>query len=320
MRTFATLLMLAAAPALAQSAATTQPSAPPPPPPMVSLDSAPPSELPSRKIRIYMTDGQQLNAVLLGENKDKLRVRIGSGAPFDIARASIRAVEDADSTPSPENYFRDPNLARTFYAPTGFRLRAGEGYFSQKELLFSSFGYGVTDNVSVMVGTVVPGWFASGLQNVVAGLKIGTDVGDVWHLAAGAQGFALPGPSISGSGSAIGLGMVFGTATCGTPTFNMTLTVGDAVHNVGGAGPSNTIIVVGSASVRVHQYVALETENWFFPTIRSPVFGSVEPILMFNSFGVRLMNKNLAADLGFVRWPGSFTPIPWVDFTYSFGA
>lgn len=312
MRTFLTLLMLAAAPAPAQSAANSQLT----PPPAVSLDSA---EGPTRKIRIYMTDGQELHALLLGENKEKLRVRIGGGAPFDIARGSIRAVEDADAAPSPENYFRDPNLSRTFYAPTGFRLRAGEGYFSQKELLFSAFGYGVTDNLSVQVGTIVPMWFAPGLQNVLAGFKIGTDVGDVWHLAAGAQGFAFPGFSFMGSPTGVaGFGFVFGTATCGTPAFNISLSMGEGYQRLTGGDGSSTFIAVGSVSWRVHQYVALETENWFFPGITSGGFNG-EPFLILNSAGVRLMNKNLSADLGFVRWPGTITPIPWVDFTYAFG-
>ncbi|HYV46441.1 MAG TPA: hypothetical protein VFA20_16365 [Myxococcaceae bacterium] len=315
MHTLLAALMLAAAPAPAPS--TTAPSTPP----VVSMDGpTSPPEQPARKIRIYMTDGQQLNAVLLGEGKDRLRVRIGSGEPFDIARASVRAVEDAEQAPSPENYFPDPNLSRTFYAPTGFRLRAGQGYFSQKELLFSSFGYGVTDNISVMVGTVLPAWFAPGFQNVIGGVKIGTDIGDVWHLAAGAQGFALPGPQMFafGSGGApMGFAFVFGTATAGTPALNMTVSVGEAIHNLGGTG-SNTVIAVGSASWRVHQNVALETENWFFPGIQSGGLNG-EPFLMLNSVGVRLMNKNLAADLGFLRWPGSVYPFPWVDFTYTFG-
>ena len=68
MRTLLTALMLAAAPALAQSN-TAAPSTPPPPPPVASLDESPsPSEPPGRKIRIYMTDGQELNAMLLGES------------------------------------------------------------------------------------------------------------------------------------------------------------------------------------------------------------------------------------------------------------
>jgi hypothetical protein len=325
MRTLLTALMLAAAPALAQSTAPAD-ATPPPLPPAVSLDSAPapaaapapsPAELPARKIRIYMTDGQELTAVLVGENKEKLRVRIGDGAPFDLSRASIRTIEDADAAPSPDNYFPDPNLSRTFYAPTGFRLRAGQGYFSQKELLFSSFGYGVTDNVSVMVGTIDPAWFAPGLQNVIAGVKLGVDAGDVWHLAVGAQGFAFPGFSLFGSGSPMGFGFVFGTATCGTPTFNATLSVGEAVHNLT-TSSNNTLIAVGSFSWRVHQNVAIESENWFFPGIQSGGLNG-EPFLMLNSAGLRLMNKNLAADLGFIRWPGSMTPVPWVDFTYNFG-
>jgi hypothetical protein len=313
--------MLAAAPALAQPAAPAQPS-PLPPPPMVSLDAAAPSELTGRRVRLYLADGQELNATLLGENKDKYRVRIGSGAPFDIARAHVRAVEDADAPRSPENFFRDPNLHRTFYAPTGFRLRAGEGYFSQKELVLSAFGFGVNDNVSVLVGTMAPLWFSPGLQNVLVGVLVGTDVGNVWHLAAGVQGFGMPGQTVFGASSPVpqGLGFAYGTATCGTPTLNATFSLGGAIHNLNGTRTgAGALTIMVSAYWRVHPYVALETENWFFPGIPSGVF-SVEPFMILNSFGLRVMNQNLAADLGVVRLPGTLTPIPWVDFTYAFGA
>jgi hypothetical protein len=169
-----------------------------------------------------------------------------------------------------------------------------------------------------MVGSVLPTWFVSSGQNVIAGIKVGMDVGDVWHLAAGAQGFALPFvSSFSSGGGPMGFAFVFGTATCGTPNFHLTLSAGEAVHNLGFSG-NNTPIVVGSLSWRVGQYVALETENWFFPSLSAP-FSTSEPFLILNSAGLRLMNKNLAADIGFVRIPGSMTPFPWVDFTYTFG-
>jgi hypothetical protein len=310
MQTLLALLMIAAAPAPAD------PTTAPPPLPATSLDAAP--EAQPRKVRIYMTDGQELTALLLGENQEQLRVRIGDGAPFDIARASVRAVEDGDAAPSPENYFRDPNLSRTFYAPTGFRLRQGEGYFSQKELLFSSFGYGITDNVSVMLGTIVPLWFSPNLQNAIVGLKVGTDIGDLWHVAVGAQGFAYPGLDILGPATGLnGFAFVFGTVTCGTPVISATVSAGGGFQRLFGGDGSATPIVVASASYRVAPYVALETENWFI--LGMPGFTSGQPFLMLNSGGVRLMNRNLAADLGFVLTPGGTTPLPWVDFSYSFG-
>jgi hypothetical protein len=283
----------------------------------MALDAAPAPDAPAHKVRLYLIDGQELACELLSQSKDKVTVRIGGGAPFDISRASIRVVEDASAEPSPANYFRDPNITRTFYAPTGFRLRQGELYFSQKELVFSSFGYGVTDNLSVMVGSMLPFWFISSGQNLIAGAKLGMDAGDVWHLAVGAQGLLLPAgvPGFSSSSvNPAGGGMVFGTVTCGTPLYSLTISAGEAMVNVMG-NTANTPIVVVSASSRVAQNVALEMENWFFPGISGP---STEPFLMFNSAGVRLMNEHLAADLGFIRAPGSFIPVPWVDFTYTF--
>ena len=196
-------------------------------------------------------------------------------------------------------------------------LRKGECYFSQKELVFSSFGYGVTDNVSVMVGSVVPTWFMSSGQNLVGGIKIGGDFGDVWHLAAGAQGFLLPFSTSSG-GQPAGFGMVFGTATVGTELLNVTVSVGEGMGTVGGPSFANTPIIVASATWRVAPNVALETENWIFPNLDNTRVGA--PLAqVLGSGGVRLMNQYLAADLGFIVTSGVPFPVPWVDFTYNFG-
>jgi hypothetical protein len=109
--------------------------------------------------------------------------------------------------------------------------------------------------------------------------------------------------------------MAFGTATVGTQAFNVTLTAGGTATNIFGSSGMNSFIVVGSAAWRIGPNVALETENWFFPNLNhSPT----EPIFMVNSAGVRLMNEHIAADLGFIRLPGSNIPVPWVDFTYTF--
>ena len=46
----------------------------------------------------------------------------------------------------------NPNRTRHLYAPSAMPLKEGEGYLSLKELFFLSGAYGVTDNVSILVG------------------------------------------------------------------------------------------------------------------------------------------------------------------------
>src|SRR5262245_46907815 len=202
------LTALAAAVAATATPALAQPAVPPAPAPKdafasMPLDAAPASSG-GRKVRLALNDGQTLHCELMSEQQDRVQIRIGSGAPFEVSRTNIRSIESADAPVSPGSYFRDPNITRHFYAPTGFMLRKGEGYFSQKELLFSSFGYGVTDHLSVMVGTVVPTWFLTSGQNVVGGFKFGGDVNEFLHLGAGVQGFVLPfaGSSLAAVGMA----------------------------------------------------------------------------------------------------------------------
>jgi hypothetical protein len=169
----------------------------------------------------------------------------------------------------------------------------------------------VTDHFSIMFGSVVPLWFVSSGWNVLGGVKFGGSLGEHVHLAAGAQGLLFPAVS----STPLTMVMGFGTATFGTPDRHLTLTAGTSLNAVGYILPHLRPIVVVGGAIRVAPHMALQTENWLFPTLSA---GS-EPFFMLNSAGVRFMNGRLATDLGLVRVAGSLIPIPWVDFTYSFG-
>ena len=51
--------------------------------------------------------------------------------------------------------FANPAASRYLYAPSSIGLQAGQGYVSQK-LLFTSGVYALTDNATILVGTLVP--------------------------------------------------------------------------------------------------------------------------------------------------------------------
>ncbi len=235
--------------------------------------------------------------------------------PADSVR-SVEAIEGAQVTERGEVRFPDPNRTRYFYTPSGMMLKAGEGYFSQKELVFSSVAYGITDNLSIVGGAVIPAWFAgtSGL-NVIAGLKFGgTVIEDRLHLAIGAETLVLPAVV---QGVTAGGGLLFGTATFGNRDAHFSIAAGKPFFfSSGGTGAGDFIVTV-SGNLRVAKSVALVTENWFMPSA-----GTTTVIL---APGVRIMGEKIAVDIGGV-WllvnGSSVTagiPIPWLDFTYNFG-
>ncbi|WP_143196169.1 hypothetical protein [Archangium sp. Cb G35] len=277
-----------------------------------------PAESGKRELsRITLKDGQELHGVVVRQDSQVVVLELADGDRMELPARQVKdiAVErNAQVRDNGEIWFQDPNRTRYLYAPTGMMLRQGEGYFSQKELFFSSLNYGLTDHITVQAGAVVPAWLlgAPGF-NFIGGIKVGGSVGDRLHLAAGAQGLFLPG--IGGMGGAVGF--VFGTATYGTPDAHLSVGLGKpfTLTNSGGSLDS-TIITTLSGNLRLSQRVALVTENWLMPTF---IESGNSQLPMINSLAVRLFGESWAVDLGGIRVPGLSLPIPWVDFAYNFG-
>lgn len=264
-------------------------------------------------VKVVLTDGQELRGHLLADTPDSVSVELLSGGRLDLPRSSIRSVGRQHATiKNGTVWFEDPNRTRYFYGPSAMTLRAGEGYFSQKELIFTSVAYGLTDHITVLAGTAVPGWFFPGGSgiNFIGAVKAGFQVHDYIHVAAGAESLVLPG-----FGGVVGGGFVFGSGTFGTRNFHATISAGKPFLFSSAAGNIGEVIVTASGSARLLPNLALVTENWFFPT--ATTYNS-EP-LMFNAGGLRFMGDHLAADIGLIRIPGSPIPVPWLDFTYNFG-
>jgi hypothetical protein len=87
--------------------------------------------------------------------KRATRLTMAAGALATVLAGGAGAEECPCPSPSPG---LDPNYSRLLFAPTGRPLRAGDGYFSDYELLFPGVAYGLTDNVTLAGGVaIVPG-------------------------------------------------------------------------------------------------------------------------------------------------------------------
>jgi hypothetical protein len=184
-------------------------------------------------------------------------------------------------------------------------LRAGEAYFSQTELLFSSLAFGITDFLTLGIGAAIPAWFAQNGFNLVGTVKLGGSLGEYVHVAGGAQAFWLPGVD---SGASVGF--LFGTLTLGTPDLHLGISAGPPFAIGSGRGQLGTLLLSLSGSARMARSFALVTENWFVP-------GYTSGFQVVNALAARIMGDNIAVDLGFLRVPGASIPVPWLDFTYN---
>ncbi len=205
--------------------------------------------------------------------------------------------------------FQAPGRSRYLLGHSGMMLRRGEGFVSQKELFYTVASVGLTDHVTVTLGSVLPGLLQgrTGL-NFVGGVKVGGSLSERLHLAGGVEMAVLP---FMGSG----FGLAYGSLTYGTPDAHVTLG--------GGVTPlfyTNQFVPAGmtvgnvSGHLRLARHFAAVTENWVF---LSPT-PFVEDVPMINTLALRIMGQNWSVDLGAARLPGTLL-LPWADLSWHWG-
>lgn len=227
-----------------------------------------------------------------------------------------------------KTWFTNPNATRYFFAPSAIPLKKKEGYFQNAYLLANSVNVGVTDNITIGGGVVIPLLF-------YVTPKISFKVADKFYLGGGVL---FTESFIKDFGLSAGIG--YGLATYGTYEYNATIGVGYgyAKFNKQYRSTPMPIITINSMA-RISKKMALVTENWLIPR-----GGYNKEILTTGPYGEPMsemvyQNKNFysgALSLGFRFMPGVRTSVdfsvvgirpnpgqndvvlPYLDFVYKF--
>jgi len=186
------------------------------------------------------------------------------------------------------------SATRYFYGPSSYNIPQGQWLFSQKELFFSSVAYGLTDHLSVQVGSVLPALFVEEGANVILGAKAGIDFEQKIGFQAGVQAFFVEDQT---------LWLPFGGVTLGSPEAHFSLNVALPADEEGS-----------------------EEAVWFMPAgelvanQRFSILG--EAIIGGEGFlgllGVRIRSGRISSDIGAVLLEGAEMPLPWLDISYFF--
>ena len=204
----------------------------------------------------------------------------------------------------------DPNYSRLMFAPTGRPLRQGDGYFSDHELVFPGFSYGITDNVSVSGGvSTIPGLGLSE-QLVYFSPKVGFELSDRAAVSIGALAAGVGGDDDLGT-----LGIAFAVGTFGSRNHSLTAGLGLARELGDRFADTEPILMIGGQT-RLSRSIALVSENWLVLDGEVPL--SEQPF----GLALRFFNGRLSADVGVVivgELVDDGYPLPWVSFTYHFG-
>jgi len=263
----------------------------------------------SIKYRIETVDGNEYIGRILERTADKIRIKTEKLGEISILNADVKKISEVSSAIKKNGtyWFDNPQATRYFWAPNGYNLKKGEGYYQNVWILFNQAIYGITDHFSMGVGTMplflfggtpTPAWITLKYSVPVVKNKV--------NLGAG----ALMG-TVIGGGSGVA-GILYGISTFGSKDKNLNIGLGWGFAD-GRMARNPTVNISGMIRTGPKGYFL--TENYFV--------GTPDNFVVLTSIGGRRIIKNVGLDYGF--WIplgadiGSFVAIPWLGLTIPFG-
>ena len=218
---------------------------------------------------------------------------------------------------SRNEYIVNPNQTQYFVAGSAFTLPGGTFLYKNTNLFLHSISFGLTDNVSLGVGTEFYRFFTNAENDRSPSLyllapKLGFQLAPKVYFAVGGdvvfyRDKIFEEEEHTGTQKA---GLGYALLTYGT--FNRNLTVG------GYAVPTNEgfnekVFIFNVSAIRtIGRKVAIVGESWFFPDKTKAFDG-----------GTRFFGNRAAVDLGLATYfendnEWDYTIIPYFDYTWSF--
>lgn len=264
--------------------------------------------------RIELHDGTIFIGNILHRDSTNIIFKTTSISKIEIPVIRIKTLEEIKQSNfnKGEYWFPNPNATRYLFGPSGYNIKANEGYYQNTYLFLNSVNIGVTDNFSIGGGLEFISTFgsiASGEFNPIFFItpKVGFEVDDMFQAGIGVLYASTPG---FGSASRSSLGITYGIGTYGTMDDNVTLGLGWGF--VEGKFSERPIITF-SGMLRTSKSTALISENWLIPT--DNYYGIF-------SYGIRFFGETIAFDLAFINNPDLVKilviGIPYVNFVVKF--
>lgn len=261
--------------------------------------------------RLRTRDGNEYTGKIVSQTTENIVVQTKNVGAVTINRADISSMEliDEKQMVKGEYWPDNPQNTRYFFAPTGYGLKKGEGYYQNVWVLYNQVAYGITDNFSLGAGTVplflfgepTPVWLTAKLSFPVVKDKV--------YLGAG----ALAGLVIGAEDDNPSFGIMYGASTFGSRDRNVGFNIGWAF---GGGEIAKSPTVGVNLLNRVSKTWYLLSENYYI--------GGSEDDLGILSFGARWVPRIIGIDFGFVlpvgpAVDGGTYPIPWLGISLPLG-
>ena len=266
-------------------------------------------EVDSTLYKVEMQDGNVFIGTIISRTTQALELETETLGVLTIPIREIADITAIDAETMIDGELWEPTQmgARYFYAPNGYGLRKGEGYYQNILVLFNQVSYGISDHFTLGVGTVPLFLFQGAPTPLWITPKVSLPiVENKFQLGAG----ALVGAIIV-DGELETLGIMYATATVGPRDRNLSLGLGWGFFNGEIANSPTTNL---SGQIRVSKRTFLVSENYIFFTGSEP-FGIM-------ALGGRTVWDKVSLDYGlaFPIVEGSgFIGIPWLGVGLPFG-
>lgn len=262
----------------------------------------------SIKSRIETIDGNEYIGIILERSSEKIRIKTDKLGEISIPSSEVKRISEITVSQSKDGtYWTDnPQSTRYFWAPNGYNLKRGEGYYQNVWVFFNQAVYGITDHFSAGIGTMplfllgsseFPIWLTMKYSLPVVKDKINLGAGVLAGTVTGEGGYA---------------GIFYGISTFGSKDKNLNIGLGWGF--IEGEIASTPLVNIGGL-IRTGKNGYLITENYL-------IINSGE-MACFSMLGGRRIIKNFGIDFGLgIPWGagiGSFVALPWLGFTVPFG-
>jgi hypothetical protein len=282
------------------------------------------------KIVIEAANGKTYIGEMIGLNGGVVFLKTGSAGIISFPANMISKITSYSLFASRKGsiWFANPNATRYFFAPSAIPLKKKEGYFQNAYIIGNSVNVGITNNLTVGGGVVIPFLF-------YITPKVSFKLTERFYTGAGilfTQSFL--------SEMGLSAGVAYGLATYGSTEHNITLGAGygfASFDNKYSATPGPIATINGMT--RISKKISLVTENWMIPragynrqVLRASGTGSewMESVYEKKNFystalslGLRFMPSNaISIDFAVVNIaPDPDTrnvTLPYLDFVYKF--
>lgn len=288
------------------------------------------------KVNVTMRTGSSYNGELIEMNDEKLIIKTDDFGTITLRLDDINDIEKLskgsskkrkskrknkeDTEEEPEEkkeevyWYKNPSTSHYMFGSTGYSLKKNEMEIQSIWVVFNTFKYGVTDQLTLGAGLEILNLVFNNSSRPGFGLTAQYAFPirpDEFNVSANAAYFNYPEDKTH-------IGVFYGSNTIGNRESNATIGIGFIVSN--GISDTRPLINFGGM-IRVGQKLSLITENWLMPPIfalQDDFFRGNEGYLNIISFGARHVGKHIVANFSILLDRQEDVAIPWISLTIPF--